>query len=69
MIHEFQKAIPVVTLSGEDGYAIYVQSGEQFENDCWCVVLCDGGIIRHYTTDQIKVHANSTYGITKKEKH
>jgi len=34
-----------------------------WENDVWCVVLCDGGIVRHYTTEQIRVHLNATFGI------
>jgi hypothetical protein len=34
-----------------------------WENDTWCVVLCDGGIVRHYTTSQIRVHFNATFGI------
>lgn len=40
-----------------------------FENDIWCVVLCDGGIIRHYTTSQIKIFNNATFEINKNGKH
>lgn len=64
MIHEFQKPIPVVTEHG-DGYAIYVESGGQFENDIWTCVLCNGGTIRHYNTSQIKIHHNATFEIKK----
>ena len=67
MIHEFIKPIPIVTENGEEGYAIYVESGGIFENDCFTVVLCDGGIIRHFLSNQIKVHQNATYGIKKQE--
>ncbi len=65
MIHEFNKPIPVVTEAGEEGYAIYVESGSLLENDCFTVVLCNGGIIRHYLSSQIKIHKNATYGINK----
>ena len=63
---EFQKPIPVIVEGGKEGYAIYVTDGGQFENDIWCVVHCDGGIVRHYQSDQIKIHMNATFGITKK---
>ena len=63
---EFKQPIPVVTIDGLEGYAIYVRDGGTFENDVWCVVLCDGGIVRHYTTDQIRIFHNATFTITKK---
>ena len=62
---EFQNPIPVVVENNKDGYAIYVTNSGTLENDIWCVVLCDGGIVRHYQTDQIKIYANATFGITK----
>lgn len=61
---EFQNPIPVVTEHG-DGYAIYVQSSGLFENDVFTVVLCEGGLVRHYNTSQIKIHHNETFGIKK----
>ena len=63
---EFKNPIPVVVEGNKDGYAIYVTNGGQFENDIWCVVLCDGGIVRHYRSDQIVIHHNLTLGIIKK---
>lgn len=66
MMLEFQKPIPVVVEGNKDGYAIYVSNSGMFENDVWCVVLCEGGQVRHYQTDQIKIWANATFGITKK---
>lgn len=63
---QFHTPIPVVTEHG-DGYAIYVESGGPFENDCFTVVLCDGGVVRHYLSHQIKIFANSTYEINKNE--
>lgn len=65
MIHEFNHPIPVVTEQGEDGYAIYVQSAGTFENDIWAVVLCNGGVIRHYNTSQLRIYNNQTFNITK----
>jgi hypothetical protein len=62
---EFKNPIPVVTPLG-DGYAIYVTNSGTFENDIWCVVLCDGGIVRHYRSDQIKIYMNLTFDIIKK---
>lgn len=60
---EFKKPIPVIVEENKEGYAIYVVNSGMLENDIWCVVLCDGGIVRHYRTDQIKIHFNSTFDI------
>ena len=60
---EFSKPIPVVVEGNKEGYAIYAVNSGMFENDVWCVVLCEGGIVRHYATDQIRIHYNSTFGI------
>ena len=65
MIHEFNKPIPVVVEEEKDGFAIYVSDSGAFENDVWCVVLCEGGIVRHYLSDQIKIYNNATFGIKK----
>ena len=54
--------IPVVTEHG-DGYLIYVQSGEQYENDIWTICLCEGGVVRHYNTSQVKIFKNATFEI------
>lgn len=66
MIHEFTNPIPVVVENDKDGYALYVRDGGSFENDIWCVVHCDGGHVRHYRSDQIKIYKNSTLEITEK---
>ena len=60
---EFRKPIPVVVEQNKEGYAIYVVNSGTFENDIWCVVLCEGGIVRHYRSDQIKIHINATFDI------
>lgn len=62
---EFKNPIPVLTEDEMDGYAIYVRDGGTFENDIWCVVLCEGGLVRHYRSDQIRIHANATFDIVK----
>jgi hypothetical protein len=60
---EFNKPIPVIVEGEKEGYAIYVTNSGMLENDIWCVVLCDGGIVRHYRTDQIRIHRNATFDI------
>ena len=62
---QFKKPIPVVIKETKQvGYAIYAESGGMFENDLWTVVLCEGGIVRHYRTDQIVIYKNATFDIT-----
>lgn len=65
MIHEFKNPVPVVVENDKEGYAIYVRDGGMFENDIWCVVHCNGGIVRHYRSDQIRIHRNMTFDIDK----
>lgn len=65
MMLEFRQPIPVVVEDGKEGYAIYVTNCGTFENDFWCVVHCEGGIVRHYRSDQIRIHASGTLGLTK----
>lgn len=62
---EFRNPIPVIVEDGKEGYAIYVQNGGTFENDLWCIVLCEQGIVRHYRSDQIRIHQNGTFDIQK----
>jgi hypothetical protein len=65
LIHEFANPIPVVVEGNRDGYALYVSDSGAFENDIWCVVLSDGGHVRHYMSDQIRIYVNATLGIEK----
>lgn len=65
---EFNNPIPVIVEETKESYAIYVTNSGTFENDVWCVVHCDGGIVRHYMSDQIKIHYNSTFDINKIKK-
>jgi hypothetical protein len=62
---ELRSPLPVITPLG-DGYVIYITNGGTFENDIFTVVLEDGGIIKHFRSDQIKVHQNLTFDIKKK---
>jgi hypothetical protein len=64
-IHEFINPIPVIVEENKEGIAIYVRDNGTFDNDCWCVVLKEGGTVRHYLSNQIKVHHNATYNIKK----
>jgi len=65
---EFKQPIPVILPDGREGYAIYVTNGGTFENDIWAVVHCDGGTVRHYRSDQIRIHHNATFDIIKEIK-
>lgn len=65
MLLEFSNPIPIKTPIG-DAYAIYVKSNGMMENDEWCCAMMEDGQVRHFTTDQIKVWHNETYGIKKK---
>jgi hypothetical protein len=62
---EFRNPVPVIVENNKEGYALYVRDGGTLENDVWCVVLCSGGAVRHYRSDQIHIYANSTFGIDK----
>lgn len=65
----FDIPLPCIVIEHDkeiEAYVIYVESGGMFENDLWTCVHCDGGTVRHYTTDQVKVYNNATYGIKKK---
>lgn len=62
---EFNHPIPVIVEENKEGYAIYVSNSGTFENDVWCVVLCEGGNVKHYTSNQIKIHFNGTFNIKK----
>jgi hypothetical protein len=64
VIHEFRNPLPVVTPVG-GGYAIYVRDGGTWENDVWAVAMEEGGQVRHFRSDQIRVHANATFDISK----
>jgi hypothetical protein len=54
--------IPVTTPLG-DGYILYITPGGMLENDEITVVLLDGGRIKHFTSDQVRIWKNSTYEI------
>lgn len=61
---QFDKPMPVVTPLGP-AIAIYVTHNPVFEDDEWTCALNEGGQVRHFTTSQIKMWHNGTYGISK----
>ena len=62
MIYEFRDPIPVATPLG-NGYVLYVKENGMWENDVFTVVLEEGGGIKHFTSEQVKVWKNATYNI------
>ena len=64
MIHELRKPVPCTTPLG-DGYIWYIKDCGYLACDEYAVILCDGGFVRHFTSDQVKIYANDTYKITK----
>lgn len=67
MIHEFSNPVPVVTELGS-GYVWYVRDGGTWENDVFTVVLELDGTVRHFRSDQIKLHKNATFDIFNNDK-
>ena len=59
--------IPVNTPLG-DAYLIYVESSNMFENDVWTCCLCEGGEVKHFTTEQIRIFKNNTFNINESKK-
>lgn len=64
MIHEFYHPIPCVTPLG-DGYLLYVTPSGFLENDELTVILKADGRLRHFTTADVRIYFNATYGIEK----
>ncbi len=70
MYHEFKNPIPVIVNENsikKEGYVWYVRDGGTFENDIFCIVLCEGGLVRHYRSDQFTIAKNLTFDIKPKE--
>jgi hypothetical protein len=63
MIHEFKNPIPVIVEGNKEGYMLYVTNSGMWDNDVFTIVLCEGGIIRHYNSSQVRIHKNSTFEI------
>ena len=64
MLHECNRPIPCTTPLG-DGYVWYIKPNGMLENDELTVILNEGGVIKHFTTDQVNIWANATYKIVK----
>ena len=65
MISLINRPIPVTTPLG-DGYIFYITPSGFLENDEITVILEDGGEIKHFSSDQVKVWKNATYKINEK---
>lgn len=59
--------IPVIVEDNREGYILYIESGGFMENDIITVVHCEGGIIRHYLSTQVRIFSNATFGINKQQ--
>ena len=57
--------VPVIVEENKEGYLLYVESSSTFENDCWTIILKEEGIVRHYLTNQVRIHKNATFSIIK----
>lgn len=55
----------IIKETKQDAYLLYVESGGQYNNDIWTCILCEGGIVRHYQTNQVLISKNSTFNIKK----
>lgn len=56
--------MPCTTPLG-DGYIWYITESGTWENDLYTVVLLKGGEVKHFTSDQVKMWTNETFGIKK----
>ena len=66
MIYEPSHPTPCTTPLG-DGIVWYIKSNGFLENDEVTVILENGGLVKHFTTDQIRIWNNGTYKIKKDE--
>lgn len=65
MIHECTNPVPCSTPLG-DGWVWYIKENGMYENDELVIILTNGGQIKHFTTEQVNIWHNETYGILKK---
>lgn len=64
MIHECSKPMPCTTPVG-DGYIWYIKSNGMYDSDELTIIMSSDGSIKHFTTEQVKIWFNATYGINK----
>lgn len=64
MIYEPQNPVKCVTPLG-DAFVWYIKTNGFLENDEVACILLNGGEVRHFTTNQIKIWQNGTYNIKK----
>lgn len=62
-------SVPVIIKqTNQEGYILYVESGGQYDNDLFCIVLKESGELLHANTKQFIVSENVTFGIKHKKK-
>lgn len=57
--------IPVVVDGLGDCLVVSQTNSGTFEDDLWTIAKCDGGQMLHVRTSQMKMHHNTTMGISK----
>ena len=65
-ISEIQQFLWVETPHG-DGQALFLLDYGPHENTVFLVALQETGEVKHYTSEQIRICVNYTFGINKKE--
>lgn len=67
---EFKHPIPVIVKdeqgNDKEGYALYVESMGMHNNDSWAVAISENGLVRHFSTKDIRLSKNFTYEINTK---
>ena len=61
VIHEIQQMLWVTTPHG-DGIALFLMDYGPQENTVWVVALEASGVVKHYSSEDIKLCHNHTFG-------
>lgn len=67
----FDIPIPIIVIEKGieiEGFALYVESGGPHSNDIWTIANSETGIIRHYTTKQLRYPKNQTFNVQSESK-
>jgi hypothetical protein len=68
VIHEIQQILWVETPHG-DGQALFLMDYGPHENTIWVVALEKDGVIKHYSSERVKLCRNHTFNINLPPKH
>jgi len=63
MIYEFRTPLLCTTPIG-DGFLWYMKHNSHWDNDEYTVVLKEGGHVKHFLSNQVRIYTNATYEIT-----